>query len=145
MAKISAGRALLALVIVISLFVLYALVHSRLGWQEFSYSGGDEVAFPVLKAGSDVSGLRFKDVTFAVTPAGGSAFSQDAAPALNAMAAAYRGFDGAPTDELALDAKLNAFSFYVEGHNDSTTVTDNTAAKWKNATVTLAGKYRSIY
>jgi len=157
MASFSADRFAIGVLLVIMFFVVAAFAHSKMGWSSFGpFAGGDSVKFTPAE-GKKLSGLRFRNAIFSVRPADEDTATEfDVSQVLNAMAVAW---GDSPANlvpsNLKLSAKLNAFSFIKKGFNDNTvkgedgaTETksrDNTAARWKNATVSLSGEIRGIY
>ena len=112
--------------------VLIAYVwYNYTGWQSFSYGTGASPAWtPAGQA--DISMLRFKGCTFSVARGDGATATMDVTAVLNGMAVAYAGGTNNPPS-LTLVRPLNPFSFVILGFNDSTTVSDPTAAPWCSA------------
>ena len=93
----------------------------------------------------NVTKLRFKGCIFTIVDPRGKKHVVDVTTILNGMAVAYRGAIAAIPRTLYLDRPLNAFSFTINGVNDSLTVkTAVDAQKWANCATTLTGTWRSI-
>ena len=132
---------LLAFVIICVIIIIGAFIwHTFFGWVDFDFKSGDNVKFE--PGGKKTELLRFKNVIFKVIKADAekTTFSKNITENLNLMAKLHD--KSGYMLPIKLGTSLNAFSFTVEGSNDN--VTNNKANEWKNATVTLIGKYRIL-
>ena len=153
----------MSLLIVLAILVIVLYVwYSNTGWSTFSYKTGDSSSCGTPSnpktcgpcwtpkvatngASGSISDLRFKNAIFTLV-VGGQTYTKDVTAALNSMAIAYNGTGSAAVNmgQLCLDKPLNAFSFLIQGVNDSKTVPDPTVPAWRNAMVTLTGSYRTL-
>lgn len=154
---------ILSLLTVVAILIIAAYVwYNSSGWSTFSFKTGDSTSCGTPSApktcgpcwtpkvaangtSGSISELRFKNAIFTLN-VGGQPYTKDVTAVLNGMAVAYQGTGATAvnTGGLCLDKPLNAFSFLIQGVNDSTKVPDPTVPVWKAATVTLTGSYRTL-
>ena len=122
-------------------FVALYIHYTFLGWKNFSFSRDQTVS--IDPDGKTTDKIRFRKVIFTVVKANSAktTFKIDVTTRMNQMAIGHK--KTGLTLPLALIKPLNAFSFVVAGHND-TTVKDPSLPEWTNATVTLSGIYKIL-
>lgn len=132
-----------AILIVLFILVLASFIwDKKIGLTEFGVGKGGTGSWSV-PAKKDISDLRFQQCIFTVTLPNKTVKSVNVSSVLNGMAEAYVGSINIPKT-LNLIKPLNPFSFVIKGFNDVATVPDPSTPMWKNATVTLGGKYRVL-
>jgi hypothetical protein len=136
-----------AVIAVVVTLLIVCVWYVTAGWTAFRWASGADTPQWTAVGAADVSGLRFKNAVFTVGRLDGKTFSFDVTPQLNAMACAYKGGTANPTT-LKLTGPLNAFSFTIQGFNDSATVSDPGAYPWCGAQgcagALLSGSVRTL-
>jgi hypothetical protein len=133
----------LSIIIVVIIFIILAFVWDKfIGLTKFS-AGKSSVVSWFVTGKKDITDLRFQECIFTVVMPSGVTKSVDVSSVINGMAAAYVGNAIIP-QTLTLVKPLNPFSFVIKGFNDVATVPNPSTPAWKNAKVTLTGKYRIL-
>lgn len=141
---------LLSLIIFIVVLIIAAYGWYLTGWEHFAVSGAvpysSKNALPrwTAASGRHAGNIRFRNCVFSVVDPHGVSHSANVTSVLNGMAIAYSSASRPPAT-LYLDRPLNAFSFIVDGVNDSATVTTPAkASAWAKSAVNLRGYWRTI-
>lgn len=115
------GGFILALTVTLLLLVIICFTwYHILGWTQFTFSAGDTASW-TPNGTKTIDYIRFKNCSFIVTPAGGTAKKIDVTKNLNNMAKAYASNPISGVKALSLVRNLNPMSFTITGLNDSLT------------------------